>query len=327
MADLCFACKGPKKLTLEHVIPQAVGGRLGAYLYCKGCNDGFGREIDAEISKQFGKIATLLNVRRERGETRPFEVTETSTGIELVFDGKGFTRKRPIVKILTKDGKKLDGADITARFKKELEEICASMQKRYEVSGEMRVFQEAHPGPTDAMHETEIDNRMLRRATAKIAYSFLCIKVPKNTIFSSAFDTIRAYIKDDKGFDLSHANYVHTRFMTDYVRPLHKVHVALNRSKKMVVGYVSLFGIYRFTVLLSDDLASQLEWADLDYTFDPVRFEEVFGNERFRASDITKEDILHPKQSKEFVLAEINKGHAVVAGYVDNYEFLRGELS
>jgi|LQYC01.1.fsa_nt_gi hypothetical protein len=326
MVDRCFACIHPKELTSEHIIPQSIGGRLKDYLYCKDCNDRFGREIDAEISKQFGKIATLLNVKRKRGETQPFEVTETSSGTELVFDGKNFTRKRPIVKISSKDGKKMDTVDVTARSKKELEEICASIRKRYEISGNMKTFHEARPGPTDTMDETEIDNRMLRRATAKVAYSFLCTKVQKDIVFSSAFDRIRAYIKDGKGFDLSHANYIHTQFMTDYVRPLHKVHVVLNRGEKMVAGYVSFFGTYRFTVLLSDNFASQLEWAGLDYTFDPVCLEEVFGNKGFRAPNISKENILHPKQSKEFVLDEISKGHKVIASYVGKYEFLRGEF-
>lgn len=327
MVDQCFACTQPKELTSEHIIPQAVGGKLKASLYCRECNVQFGREIDVEISKQFGKIATLLNIKRERGETQPFEVTETSAGTELVFDGKGFTRKRPIIKISSKDGKKLDAADITARSKKELQEIWASIQTRYETSGEMKPFQEAHPGPTDVTYEITIDNALLRRAIAKIAYSFLCVKVQKGIVFSSAFDGIRAYIKDGKGPDLSHANFVHTRFMTDNVRLLHKIHIALNREEKIVVGYVSIFGIYRFTVLLSDSFSSQLEWADLDYTFDPVRLQEVLGNERFQAPNISKQDILQPKQSKEFVLAELNKGYKIIESYVDNYQFIQGELN
>jgi hypothetical protein len=115
--------------------------------------------------------------------------------------------------------------------------------------------------------------------------------------------------------------------MTDYIRPLHKIHIALNRQRKVVAGYVSLFGIYRFTVLLSNKHAGQLEWTDLDYTFDPVLRKEVFGNERFRAPDLSQENILHPKQSKEFVQQELNRGQKLIESYVDNYEFLGTELS
>jgi len=327
MVDYCFGCTQPKELTLEHIIPQAVGGRLKAYLYCKECNDRFGREIDTEISKQFGKIATLLNIKRERGYAQPFEVMETSAGTELVFNGKDFTRKRPIIKISSKDGKKLDAADITARSKQELEEIWSSIQTCYETSGEMQPFQEAHPGPTDVTYEITINNALLRRAIAKIAYSFFCIKVQKSVIFSSAFDQVRTYIKDGKGPNLSHANFVNTQFMTDNVRLLHKIHIALSRDEKMVVGYVSIFSIYRFTVLLSERFSSQLEWADLDYTFDPVHLQEVQGNERFRAPNISKQEVLQPTQSKEFMLAELSKGYKLIEHYVDNYQFIRGEVN
>jgi len=141
----------------------------------------------------------------------------------------------------------------------------------------------------------------------------LCIKVPKDIILSLDFEEVIAYIKDGTGSDLACANFVHTQFMTDYIRPLHKIHIALNRSE--------------FTVLLSDKFVSQFEWPGLDYTFDPVRRQEVFGNERFRAPAITKKNILHLKQSKEFVQNELNEGQKVIESYVDNYEFLGSELS
>ena len=150
MVDKCFGCKEVDELTLEHVIPQAIGGRLKANLYCGTCNSTFGSVLDAEISKEFGRMGTLLNIKRERGETQPFEVKEISTGTSLMFDGKDLKRKKPIIKIISKNGKKLEAADITAMSKKQFEEIAASIQKRYEVSGKMTAFQESHLGPTEA---------------------------------------------------------------------------------------------------------------------------------------------------------------------------------
>ncbi|MCK4820350.1 hypothetical protein KA005_31590 [bacterium] len=328
MNSYCFACKKPNVLTEEHVIPQALGGRLKANLYCKVCNEYFGKDIDAEITKCFGNIATILKIKRERGKPQPFEVVDVNNEIKLVFDGETFRRKDPIVKIeLEDDGKTLKFADVTARSEEELKKICDSIQKRYQVPNEIKTFQDVHPGPTDTKYEITISNTSIRRAVTKVAYSLLCIKIPKDVIFSSAFDEVRVYIKDGNEPDLACANFIHTQFMTDYIRPLHKIHIALNRSEKIVVGYVSFFGIYRFTVLLSDKFTSQFEWPGLDYTFDPVCRQEVYSNERFRAPDITKANILHPRQSKEFVQNELNKGQNVITSYVENYEFLGGELS
>lgn len=328
MTSICFACKKPCVLTEEHVIPQALGGRLKANLYCKSCNGNLGKGIDSEIAKQFGHIATNLKIKRERGNPQPFEVVDIDEEIKLVFDGETLSQKDPTVKIeLESDGKKLKSADITARTQKELKKIRSSIQNHYEVTGESKTFQELHTGPTDTYHETTIDNTLIRRAVTKIAYSLLCVKMPENVIFSSAFEVVRNYIKDGHGTDLACANFVHTQFMTDYTRPLHKIHICLNLNHKMIVGYVSLFGLYRFTVLLSDSFISQLEWPGLDYTFDPVRRQEIFGRECFRAPTITKENILRPKQSKEFVQNELIEGYKVIDSYVDNSEFLRCEIS
>jgi hypothetical protein len=311
---------------VEHVIPQAIGGRLKAKLYCKECNEEFGNSIDDEISKQFGWIGTLLNIKHERSKAQPYEVKELKSGTMFLLDGKSMKRKSPVVKVVSKDGNKLDFADVTARSEKELKRICTSIQKRYNIPGDMKTFQDVHEGPTEAERIMMIDNALLRRAVSKIAYGFTCIKLPESVIFSSAFEAVRKYINASDKPALACANYIHTKFMTDYVRPIHKIHVALNRNRGLLVGYVSLFGIYRFTVLLAENFKSELEWPDLDYTFDPVRREQVVGNENFRVPQLTEENILHPRQSKEFIQSELDKGHKIIGNYVDNFRYLGGKF-
>ena len=311
---------------MEHVIPQAIGGRLKARLYCKVCNDAFGDALDDEISKQFGWVGTLLNIKRERGKAQPYEVKELKSGTTLLFDGKNLKRKNPVVKVVSKDGKKLDFADVTARSEQEFKRICASIERHYDVPGGMKTLKDLHPGPTDAERVMMIDNTLLRRAVSQIAYGFSCIKLPESVVFSPTFDAIRQYIKATDKPALACANFVHTGFMTDHRRPIHKIHVALNRNQGLLVGYVCLFGMYRFTVLLEEGFKSELEWPGLDYTFDPVRRKQLVGNDNFRAPQLTKEKILHPKQSKDFVQTKLDKGHKVIASYVGNFRFLSGEF-
>ena len=327
MRTPCFICKKYRTLTIEHIIPQSIGGKLKEKLYCKKCNGTLGHTLDDEISKQLGCIATLLNIKRAQGKRQPYEVKKVTDRTTLTFDGKNLKRKEPIVKITSSDGKKLDSADITARSEKELKEICKSIKKRYEMLSEIKTFKDVHPGPTDVEHEMTIDNALLCRAVSKISYSFLCIKLPKDDIFSPPFDAVREYIKAASVPALACANFVHTQFMTDYSRPLHKIHVALNRREKLVVGYVSLFGFLRFTVLLSNNFESRFEWPGIDYTFDPVRCEQVFGNDNFRVPQLKINDIIQPKQSKEFISSELNKGYEIISSCVENYKFLGGELT
>jgi len=322
----CFACTEQRPLTVEHVIPQAIGGKLKARLYCKTCNEVLGEILDKEISKQFGWICTLLNIKLERSKAQPYEVKDIKSGTKLLFDGINLKRKNPVVKVGSKDGQKLDYADVTARSEQELKRICTSIECRYDLPGGMETFQDVRPGPTDAERVIVIDNSLLRRAVSKIAYSFICTKLPASVIFSSAFEPIRQYIRASEGSALACANFLDTGFMKDDVRPIHKIHVALNRNHGLLVGYVSLFGIYRFTVLLAEDFKSEIEWPDLDYTFDPVRRSRVVGNDNFRATPLTKENILHPRQSKSLVQIELDKGHKVIERYVKDFRFLHGEL-
>lgn len=327
MKNNCYGCAEPRPLTVEHIIPQAIGGKLKARLFCKECNESFGEALDDEISKQFGWVGTILNIKRERGKVKPYEVTDVKSGTKLLCDGKKLKRKEPIVKVVSKDGKKLDSADVTARTEEELKTICTSIHGRYDVPGGIKTFHEESPGPTITEHEMMIDNSLLRRAVSKIAYGFLCIELPKDVIFSSLFDAIRLYIKESNDLELASANYCNTGFMTDYVRPIHKIHIALNRDQGILVGFVSIFGIYRFTTLLSEGFKTGIEWPGLDYTFDPVRQKKVFGNANFRAPRLTKGDILRPKQSKKLVLRELDKGYKALEAYSQNFKHLGGEFS
>ncbi len=326
METLCYICTEKRSLTIEHIIPQAIGGSLKKRLYCKVCNQSFGTSLDNEISNQIGWIVTLLKIKRERGKAQPYEVKTLESGTILLCDGASLKRKDPVVKKESQNGKKLDFADVIARSEQELQKICTSIKKRYVVPGAMKTFQDVHPGPTAAEHVTTIDNAVLRRAASKIAYGFLCTRLPQDIIFSESFEAVRKYIESGEGPALACANYVHTKFMTDRVRPLHKIHVALDRDQKLLIGFVSLFGIYRFTVLLAEGFESALEWPGLDYTFDPVRRSQVIGNENFRAPRLTREGIVHPAQSRELVETELRKGYKVIENYADSYRFVGGSL-
>lgn len=325
MSNLCFACKKPHNLTVEHIIPQAIGGRLKAKLYCAECNSAFGSELDAEITKQLGWVGNCLQIGRERGKLQPFEVEELTSGTKLIADGQSLKRKDPTVKKKL-DGTKLDYADIVAPSEKERDKIRASIQKRYKVSGKGKSFQINHPGPTYVKHSPILSNPKIRRAVSKIAYGFLCTKLPQNVILSSPFDAIRHYIKTGSGSTLTCLNFIHTGFMTDGKRALHKIHIILNRGDRLVIGYVSLFSICRFTVLLAENYESGLEWPGMDYTFDPVRSEEIFGNDYFRAPALTKDKVLQPRQSKRFMECELKAGYKIIENYNHDFKVFRTDL-
>jgi len=321
---ICFSCCNNKRLSEEHVIPQALGGKLSAWIYCVDCNSQFGTEIDSELIKNIQFFGTALDIKRVRGKNQPYDVTLAKNGTKLTFDGREFKRKKPIVKI-EKDGDKIKYVDVTARSEGELRKICSNIKKKYDLSDEIKSFEEKHPGPTDTVTEYEFDNEQIRRCVAKIAYSLLCVKLPSDQVLSNAFDEVRNYIRFGAKNHLSSANYVNTGFMTDGVRPLHKIHIRLNRRKNLVIGFVCLFGTFRYTTLLSRKFRSVLDWPGIDHTIDPVTSKFIEGNPSFRAPELDISDVISPKHSKQQVLRALAKGHEIISNYHSSHKFLKIE--
>lgn len=323
----CFACEEPRELTKEHIIPQSIGGRLTAFLYCRKCNSDLGSTLDVAISDTFGHIAATLSIKRQRGTPQPFEVEEVDTKTKLLFDGRKLVRRKPIVKYKIKeDGKTLDLMDVTGRSQEERDKIMRSLKTKYTPSGEEKTWEEHRPGPIDTMYEGTFDTTLIRRALTKMVYSLLSQKIPSTEVFSKAFDEARAYIRFGTGRDLASANFVHTHFMCDYTRPLHKIHISFDRRNALLVGYVMIFGIFRFTVLLSKGYCSRLEWPCLDYTYDPAAMRVIAGNANFRAPALSESQILRPKQSKQLVRQELIRCHKILERYVEGYRFLDIEI-
>jgi hypothetical protein len=319
----CFCCSELKRLTEEHIIPQSLGGRLSAWIYCKECNDTFGRTIEAELINNFRYFSTALKVDRIRGKNQPYNVTLVPDGMELTFDGKEFKRTRPVVDI-KKDGDKVESIQIIARSSDELEKITLGFKRKYSLGDEFETKTEFHPGPIDVEREFVFDNSLIRRAVSKIAYGLICTKIPEDKVFSCSFNDIRNYIRFGAQKDLASANFRNTGFLSDNVRPLHKIHISFNRRKKLVIGFVCLFGIFKYTTLLSKDFNSVVDWADLDYTFDPTTGNSIY-TPNFLAPDIEVNDVLSPKHSKQLVIDELRKGHKILSNYIDGYHLLEIE--
>lgn len=231
-------------------------------------------------------------------------------------------RKKPIVKI-EKEDNKVKSVDIRARTEEEVKYLSSKISKKYGLTDEIKYFEEHHPGPTDTITELVFDNPLIRRCVSKIAYSLVCTKLPSDIVLSDSFYEIRKYIRFGSLTDFATANYVHTSFMTDNIRPLHKVHISLNRRKCLVIGFVSLFGTFRYTALLSRAFKSSLDWAGLDYTVNPVTSKFVTGNPNFIAPELDVDEVLFPKHSKNLVLGELAKGHKIMESYVKDHEFLK----
>lgn len=315
MSHRCYLCGNAAELSSEHIIPQCLGGILSAEIFCVACNSACGHAIDVELARQFGRYATLLQIGRERGQNQPFTIVSEDTGLRLRFDGEIIRREKPEVRIDKDASGRVKEVEVIARSEKELKSIFEGIAQKHNIDPTLGAFDcVEHPAP-EASHEFVLDNPTIHRAIAKIAYGFACIKLPANLILAEPFNRIREFILGREAPPLVSSNYAHGDFMVDNIRPLHKIHLSLNRKDRLAIGYVALFGTFRYTVLLSESVDGEVEWPAIDYTYDPVTQHEVPANLRFQAPRLTKEDVVHPKQSRKQVLDSLQKGQQVLVEY------------
>lgn len=124
----CYGCDEGRPLTNDHIIPQAMGGKLKAPL-CVECRTKI-YSIDTELTNNLQKIATLLDVKRERKANRPFKVKQVETGVEFEINSRTGRRARPEVKIKF-DQNGIPIPEVTASSKKDLKDILDGIKKKY----------------------------------------------------------------------------------------------------------------------------------------------------------------------------------------------------
>ncbi|USD22558.1 HNH endonuclease [Microbulbifer variabilis] len=317
MEGTCFLCKENKELTVEHIIPQAIGGFLKEPIYCSGCNNKSGEDIDSTVTSAFARYASLMNVKRERGENQPFVVNDKESGLELEFRNNSFNRKTTIVEKETNSEGVLISAQIYARSTAELNKIKTGFSKKYNIPKcNFRLEQSEIPPPIGEV-DLILTGNDLYRAIAKIAYGFACIKIPKERILSSHFDGIREYIKGERDSKFVSLNYESTSFMSDNNRPLNKICITYNRLEGIVIGYVAIFGAFRYTILLGEQLTSNIEWATIDHTADPIRRREIPTPNYFIPPRISKNEVLYPNQTEQSVIQALNDGLKLIRNHSD----------
>lgn len=89
----CILCLEEKPLTVEHIIPRAIGGRLSADFLCKNCNDHLGHAVDT-TAKRDPSIALAIH---NFGLQHPTKMRGLDEGLPYLVEGAG-GRSRAAVK-------------------------------------------------------------------------------------------------------------------------------------------------------------------------------------------------------------------------------------
>ena len=67
--------------SVEHIIPNAIGGRLKSKkLLCKSCNSLLGELYDSELCKSLMVISGVLDIKRQKGVTQDIKNVRSDSG-------------------------------------------------------------------------------------------------------------------------------------------------------------------------------------------------------------------------------------------------------
>ena len=265
----------------EHIIPNAIGGRLkSSNLDCIKCNSEFGEDCDNALAKDMNPLANILGIERNRGEPQPIEGLMQGKKVRLDAEGKPEMAK-PEHEVKS-DGKTTN-ISVKARSMEEARRMIEGLARKHPINVDeamkaARLQQEYLPEPIEFKFTHGGDDTF--RAVAKIAYLFLRHKLP-----AQALDREAELIESIKGTRENRSvSYLPGDRIVEPAagQVLHSIVIKSYPAERLLVAYVELFGVFTFIVLLSEDCGQDIFE---HYVFDLIERQEI-ASARFRLPNI-----------------------------------------
>ncbi len=253
LCALCDTVLGPGNTSNEHIILQAIGGRLKTPDFiCKPCNDTTGYSWDVALANELHHLCVFFNVDRENGPAPQFKV-QTSTGEQYYLrPGEAPRSIKPTISTVPTDaGIQLS---IQARDMGEARRHLNGLKRKYpklDVEGILATAQTTREYPKGAMKMTlGVGGPKSGRSIVKAAVAFAhWCGIPADKCSAAI-----AYLKGDDQ-DPPYGFYYEADLIEGRPKgtPLHCVAIVGDSATRLLLGYVEYFGIHRQVVCLSDE--------------------------------------------------------------------------
>lgn len=323
----CYLCQ--KELTKnnstkEHIIPNALGGRLAAKILCKACNSKFGHSCDVNLANSLKWFSYLANHPRSHGKVQPVEVLLDGQKVRAL-PGFKFAPKQEVFKI--------DERSYYIR-------IFGSMSEQEIEQRALSIFLAIHKKSGKALTEEQVEtfkkfvtenhNDIINHPTIEISIQFqnhwtALLKIAINFAISRGIDVVTLSkvidalkINTEKN-SVQYVNFYYSVgiFPDQSDSIFHTLLLRGSPKEKALYCLISLYGVLNVFVLLSDDYEG--EDVHESYCYDIWNGRE---NQYSFISDLTKEDIRRVLNCSEDDEHNIEKMTEAVGGF---FEFFKIE--
>jgi len=253
-APTCVRCGNPiteANDSREHVIPNAIGGRLKTRGFiCVDCNNEAGQTWDAALTGQLNSLSLFFGIARERGVS-PAELIETTAGEKLLAQfGGGFLLAKPTyLEFASESGTQIK---ITARTMREAKRMLKGVKRKFPNTNIDAVLKDASVSRSYPQGMVRLDPTLggvvAGRSIVKTALAIAhCAGVSV-----TACDIALSYIRNPNA-NACFGFYYEKDLVIGRPAgiPLHCVAVSGNPETGLLLAYVEYFGVHRVVVCLS----------------------------------------------------------------------------
>ncbi|MDY6511736.1 HNH endonuclease [Acinetobacter faecalis] len=270
----CALCNDPiieTNQTEEHVIPQAIGGRLKIKNFiCRTCNSKYGHSWDNVLADQLAFFSTSLNIIREK-KTPSYLVTDIDNKQYLKHPKGDFFLVRPVTNIESNADGSLN-INIQAPNQKVAKQILEKVSKEYNLSNENQILMlkslANRISPMDKVIKGEINfggeesGRSLVKTALALAFTIdidldQC-DLAKEYLLNGGIACFGYFYSPNKDFVKNRNKDI----------PFHCVYIKADSQLGRIFGYIEYFGAFRVVLSLATDYRGETKEAI--YCIDPT---------------------------------------------------------
>lgn len=288
---LCSCDLTEESSSSEHVIPNAIGGRLQVPGFvCHGCNNRTGSEWDSALAKQLNVLCVLLGIARERGDV-PDELIRQASGKERLLQADGLMKIRhPVVSHIDEDqNSDIISVNVQARSLEEVSRITKELEASYAKKGgrlESVSIEDNYVydlDPTIFQMSVGGGGASLSIVKTALAYAHHC-GIGRDAC-EQAVMSFEGEIRPCFGYYYQRNDVIARRQPGIH----HYLVLRGSRESRRLLCYVEYFGLYRMIVCLSRNYTGQN--ITKSYGIDPTFGKEVDVEVDFDISTLSIEEL------------------------------------